>query len=180
MHNVLEQLFLDKRLGGAIKTITRIGAFLLPLVITSCSINIQIKKNTKMTNKKKNVTANIPPFNTPFKIYGATAEQNNGQSQTVEGESYTIQELIKRHVNGLMPPVGLTPLYDHDEPTHDDYIGMRKPDFDLTDIDEIKNKVKDANEKISKAQKAKQSKAKEAEQIDRLSIDKAENQQPKT
>ncbi len=102
-----------------------------------------------------------------------TSEENNGKSETVQGEAYTVQELLNRHVQGLMPPVGLTPLYDHDEPTHDDYVGMRKPDFDLTDIDEIKAKVKDANQKITKAKNLKKAKQ-EAEQNDRLSVAKNE------
>ncbi len=125
-----------------------------------------------MEKSKKNITK-IPAYNTPFKIHGATSETNNGKSDTVQGEAYTIQELIKRHTNGLMPPVGLTPLYDHEEPTHEDSTILRKPDFDLTDIDEVRNTIKETNKKLSNAQKAKAKK--EAEQIDRLSVAKAEN-----
>ncbi len=163
--NNLEQLFVAKRIGGAIMTGTL-------LVFQSCSININItiQNSTKMEKSKKIV---IPAFNTPFKIHNATAESNNGKSQTVQGESYTIQELIKRHVNGLMPPVGLTPLYDHDEPTHEDSTILRKPDFDLTDIDEVKKTITETNKKLSNAQKAKAKK--DAEQVDRLSVAKAEN-----
>ena len=77
-------------------------------------------------------------------------ETNNGISETVEGEAYTIQELLQKHVNGIMPPVGLNPLYDHDEPTHEDDVTLRKPDLDLTDIDDMKIKVKKAQATLKK------------------------------
>jgi len=95
-----------------------------------------------------------------------TGEKNNKPSQTVQGEAYTIQELLKKHANGIMPPVGLDPLYDHDEPTFEDDLTLRKPDLDLTDIEDIKNKVSKANE----------TRAKHAEYNDRMSKAKTEAQ----
>lgn len=104
------------------------------------------KKNHKTRQKYQNSNT--------FKTHGG--EKNDGKSQTVQDESYTIRELLEKHTQGLMPNVGLNPQYDHDEPTHDDDVTLRSPDFDLSDIDKMKEKVSTAKNKLQKAQKEKQ------------------------
>lgn len=84
-----------------------------------------------------------------FKSKGGEAV--NSKSMTVQDESYTIRELLDRHTQGLMPPVGLSPEYDYDgEATHEDDVTFRKTDLDLTDIDEMAKKVKKTTEKVKK------------------------------
>lgn len=101
-----------------------------------------------MTHKKKQIQ---PRFQTPFNITSVTGEENNEPSETVQGDSYTVKELIEKHVNGIMPAVGLQPEYDHEEPSHDDDVTLRSPDLDLSDIDQITEKIKTVQTKLSTA-----------------------------
>lgn len=131
-----------------------------------------------MKKKDNYVTKNIYQTSNTFKSNGG--EKNSGKSITVQNEAYTIKELLEKHTQGLMPSVGLNPQYDHEEATHDDDITHRKPNLDLTDIDELKTKVNATKEKISKSENLKKQKAlkakkekEEKEIFDRLSAEKA-------
>ncbi len=89
--------------------------------------------NKKKTNKITQVSKrNFKPIN---------FEKTSPKSQTVAGEVYTIKELIQRHVNGLMPNIGKQPIYDFEEAHHDDPTLFREPNFDLTDLDTIKQTI---------------------------------------
>jgi len=108
---------------------------------------------------------------TTYKVKKSEQTTITEPSQTVEGEAYTIQELLQKHVNGIMPNVGLNPQYDGDdtEVSFDDDITFRKPDLDLTDIDTMAEKVKKTTQKIKKAKEAKRKKARSEQPNDRSS-----------
>ena len=113
-------------------------------------------------------------FKSKYNWTSPKGETNNSPSKTVQGESYTIKELLEKHSTGLMPPVGLEPQYDTEEPTHDDSMLLRKQNLDLTDIDDLKDTVNKTKAKQSAIKKkeaeAKQSKIDKAlEHYDRSS-----------
>ena len=60
-----------------------------------------------------------------------------GESKTVIGEAYTIQELYERASGGLIDSVYRNAEYDED-PEHDDIDLMKISDMDLTEIAEAK------------------------------------------
>lgn len=149
-------------------TIKRIGLLIaLSPIVQSCTIhqNINITIMNKKTNHKTKYT--YATSNT-FKTHGG--EKNSGKSITVQDEAYTIKELLEKHTQGLMPNVGKTPIYDYEEATHEDDITLRKPNLDLTDIDELKVKVKKT---VSKVEQQKARKKKETENNDRSSAGKS-------
>ncbi|AXL14924.1 hypothetical protein [Microviridae sp.] len=117
-----------------------------------------------MTKQKKQ----IQRFQTPFTITSVTGTLFTEPSQTVQGDSYTVQELIEKHVQGIAPSVGLNPEYDHEEPSFEDDVTLRKPDLDLTDIDQMSEKVKTTLEKVEKQKRRK------AAENDRSSVAKDE------
>lgn len=102
-----------------------------------------------------------------------TGSKNSGVTDTVAGESYTIQELFDKHTTGTMPHIGLDPQYDYEEATHDDSTLLRKPDLDLTDIEQISNEVKTTNQKIKKQKQTKH----EAEQKAKKDKERAQYKQ---
>ncbi len=106
-----------------------------------------------MEKKKNHYTRQKYQNSNTFKSHGG--EKNSGKSKTVQDESYTVRELLEKHANGLMPQVGMNPQYDYEEATHDDDVTFRKPDLDLTDIDEISLKVKKTHSAIKRAEEAK-------------------------
>lgn len=60
-------------------------------------------------------------------------------SQTVPDMSYTIKELLERHTNGSMPPVYREAIYQ--ELDNWEVNPMVKPDFELSDLQELKDHV---------------------------------------
>lgn len=90
-------------------------------------------------------------FSTPFDIRVTKGEKNELPSLTVQGDAYTVKQLLEKHVQGIMPPVGLDPLYDHEEPSFEDDTTLRNPDLDLTDIDKIKDKIEDVQRRTKSA-----------------------------
>ena len=124
-------------------------------------ITITVIKTEKMTKYRTQTT---------YKIKDSEKTTITDPSQTVQGEAYTIQELLQKHVNGIMPSVGLDPQYDHDDGAElDDDVTMRKPDLDLTDIDSMSEKVRETTNKIKKAKETKRKKARSEQPNDRSS-----------
>lgn len=72
-------------------------------------------------------------------------EPGSKDSKTIQGEGYTIQDLLQKHASGIAPPVQLTGEYDDEEPDLDDDISYRQPDTDLTDIDNLVKKAENTN-----------------------------------
>lgn len=124
-------------------------------------------KSEKTIQKRKFRT---PQTHEPYK------EKNDGIGQTAQGESYTIQELLNKHVNGIMPPVGLSPQYDHDNPTFDDDVTLRKPDLDLSDIDNIKDKIKTVQSETNARKKALKAKGESEAKAKRPTSDNPESE----
>ena len=59
-------------------------------------------------------------------------EFNDEPSLTVPDQSYTIQELLDRHIAGTMPPVSQDVFYE-DDPNFDEIDPKHTPDYDLSD-----------------------------------------------
>lgn len=108
--------------------------------------------------KSKSKTINKYATSGNYSYSNKLKSKNSGLSDTVAGESFTIQELFKRHLSGSMPPIGLDPQYDYDEATHEDNTSLRKPDADLTDLDNLKNEVENTHKKQKQIQKTKKDK----------------------
>lgn len=54
------------------------------------------------------------------------------ESCTVPGQSYSIQEILRKFTNGTMPMVGKSVYYDGD-PDFEDFDPTLSPDYDLVD-----------------------------------------------
>nr|UXQ87914.1 MAG: hypothetical protein [Microvirus sp.] len=106
-----------------------------------------------------------------------------GESQTIPGDSYTIRELLKKHTQGIMPPIGRQTYYDDADIDSPD--PTKAPDFDLTDVTDIKNQIqtdieKRENESKLKAQKKQQENAEKAKEKLRLEIQNEEKEKSVT
>ena len=102
--------------------------------------------------KKKRIEV-LNHFNYKSK-QGSSYENCTGSSMTVPGESYTIQELIKKHTSGIPVNVEIRGEYDED-PTHEDFDKREVQNMDLVDKEEIlqQNLDKISNKKIEIQQK---------------------------
>lgn len=102
------------------------------------SINGNKKQITmaKETNKIKSRCRSV--VNYDYKA--EKAEYNSGELITQPGESYTIQELLAKHARGIMPPVERPVYYDNND--LDDIDQTKRPDFDLTDADNLSYQLK--------------------------------------
>ena len=56
-----------------------------------------------------------------------------GPSLTIPDDAYTIQELLNRHAEGMMPPIENDPQWE-EYPDIDSPNPLRQPDADLTDL----------------------------------------------
>lgn len=121
-----------------------------------------MQKKTNYKTNHKHRTSNT------FKTFGG--EENSGKSITVQDESYTVRELLEKHVQGLMPNVGLNPEYDTEKPSLDDDMLFRRQNLDLTDIDDLKKKVGKTKSKLAK-QKEKQAKENKKIEVNDLQND---------
>lgn len=87
---------------------------------------------------------NYPRLETDF-------EKPEGVSMTVPGMSYTVRELMHRHMVGTMPGVGHIPIWD-EHPDHDSWdatIG----DFDLVDAEQMALQLQERFEEIEQERK---------------------------
>ncbi|MBA7539826.1 hypothetical protein ES705_32111 [subsurface metagenome] len=87
---------------------------------------------------------------TPSTYKSVDSEKNTGPSVTVPGQSYSVAELLNRHIAGNMPDVKRQEYYDP-EASFDNMDPTENPDFDLSDAtvlaDEIKIKIEEQKEK---------------------------------
>lgn len=82
----------------------------------------------------------------------------NDVSLTVPGQSYTVRELLRKHIAGIHPAIGKIPIWD-EHPTFDSWdatIG----EFDLVDaqemamaLEERKNEILEARERVKRSEK---------------------------
>lgn len=81
----------------------------------------------------------LSPFS--YKLDSNGMEHNNGMIVTVPGQSMTPKEILRRFRAG-MPLEGQAPQWDNDD--FDDIDDpTRNPDFDLTDVPEYLERVKE-------------------------------------
>lgn len=77
----------------------------------------------------------------PFK---RTPEKLDQRSRTIPDDSFTIAELFNRLHNGAPLPLGLDrPISYGEEPTHNDLDLSRISRLDLTEVNDLKNRVSD-------------------------------------
>lgn len=130
----------------------------LGLFINSCLTFIIINP-TKVKNTTKTIKK---PLLRTKNTFIPTFDKIDPITKTVEGESYTIQELFKRHLTDTMPSIGRELPEGAEEATHDDDVALNAPDVDLTDIDIAKDQLLEFQEKVNNAKTAKQEKAAQA------------------
>lgn len=77
-------------------------------------------------------------------------------SMTIPDQSYTIKQLLEFHKAGINPPLQKTNVYD--EEFEEEVNPMRKQNFDLTDVDNIKEDIDNNMKVIDKLRKSKKEK----------------------
>lgn len=96
----------------------------------------------------------------------ADYETNTDPSETVQNDAYTIAELLKRSQTGNVPPIQRMGQY-HEDVSHDTDIRIEAPDFDLSDVTEIKLEIEQKQREAKKAQQEKKQLESEAAAISR-------------
>lgn len=74
-------------------------------------------------------------------------------SMTIPDQSYSIKQLLEFHARGINPPIQHNSEFD--EEFEEEINPMRKRNFDLTDIDKIKEDIDNNMKLIDKMQKSK-------------------------
>ncbi|AXL15367.1 hypothetical protein [Microviridae sp.] len=135
-----------------------LGLFLTSVFQRCSSININIKihimakKETKDTRDK---TKEIvwPNIQNKYNFQG-TGEIVDPISQTIQGESYTIQELLSKHSAGISPDIGKEPIWD-DSANHNSLDYMKVGSMDLSEqmdyLEDAKMLVKNAEAAIKES-----------------------------
>ena len=104
-------------------------------------------------SKKRTI---ISPYN--FKLKKEHKEKTIGETMTVQGESYTILELLQKHTQGIDTNIERQTHYD-DDADFDSMDKSKLQSMDLVDIDELKENVKiTVNSKTKKLKKMEQEK----------------------
>ena len=88
-----------------------------------------------------------------FVLHSDDVEHSKGQSLTIQGESFSIQDLIKKYAGGIHPEVQRKEYFD-DDVTHDDYDMEELRNADLVDQQEVLKKQSD-KQKLFKEQEEK-------------------------
>lgn len=88
------------------------------------------------------------------------------ESETSPNESYTIQELMLRHSEGIRPDIEKEPQYEM-EHFGEQINPLREQNFDLSDLDAIRDEKDSLNTKLLEVQtkRAQELKNKEKQQI---------------
>lgn len=128
-----------------------------------------------MAKKIKVVTNNT------YELLPEHLEHPVGETLTIPGESYTIQELLQKYTHGIVPPLHREGIYEDSDSFEDN--PFRRPEADLTDIDNAQAKIEDVEKrhqqiKQTKKQKAEQKKQEQKirEKIKQEAIDKNDEQ----
>lgn len=124
-----------------------------------------------MKKQKKNKYTN--PYN--YKHHPSHYETPKGESVTIPGEAYTIQELYMRSMGGLLENFQQRGQYDGD-PTFDDYDLSKIANLDFTELSEIQiellqeeiNKFNDSQKKKDKGTEDEKTETSENEENDSL------------
>ena len=114
----------------------------------------------------------------PFVLNQKDMETPSGVSVTVEGDSYTIQELLEAHIQGLNPNVNFTPQYFEDEPSHSDTDMEKARQLDPVEVQELAEQAKQAAD-ISRHQLEMFKQKKADEERDRTAITRSQKYKAK-
>ncbi|WNK13157.1 MAG: hypothetical protein [Microvirus sp.] len=80
-------------------------------------------------------------------------------SKTIQGEAYTIADLLIKHANGIIPAVSLQGLYDED-PTHNDEDMSKTSHLDLAEKQILKENTKYRISEIAENERIREEKEK--------------------
>lgn len=69
-------------------------------------------------------------------------------SETIQGQSLTVQEILIKFSQGVLPPIKFPTYYD-EEPDYDSFDPTLSGDFDLSDTDYIEDRISALNESIA-------------------------------
>ena len=102
------------------------------------------KNQIIMTKKKVKFTTQYT-----YEFKPEFGESNKGGSQTIQDDHYTVQDLLNKYTQGIMPPVEKRGSYDDpkNENNMEELDITRNPNFDLSDITEFVDSV---NHKLEK------------------------------
>jgi len=103
---------------------------------------LTFKNKTVMTKRKVKFTSQYT-----YEFKPEFGEQNSGGSQTIQDDHYTVQDLLNKYTQGIMPPVEKRGVYDDPSQSDnlDDIDFTRNPNFDLSDVTDF---VENVNERI--------------------------------
>lgn len=102
-----------------------------------------MKNQTKQTSQRKSVlTVGHIPY---------TGENNFPPSQTVQGEAYTIKQLMERAVNGGQIAGQYEPVF-MDQAIEDELVPLIRTGMDLVDLDNVRKSLDDIKQRFENAQ----------------------------
>lgn len=132
--------------------------YILLALLTSCTIinyttvNIMVEKNKRTKN---------PQFATPYnyKVGEHSCEPKQTEpSKTIPNQGLTVQELVKMHTQGISLSIfkeGLWEMEDFDDSVNP----LRKQNFDLSDIDDIRDDLERSQQEVLKQRKEREKEA---------------------
>lgn len=105
------------------------------------------------------------------------AFKTSEETEVVPHQSLTIRQLLEKHRTGMLGDISKNPVYLENQDFDSENI-LTKQDFDLTDIDEHREKVNQKKERLETFKKLKEKKAK-AEKEETASKNPLESEQQK-
>lgn len=99
-----------------------------------------------------NAKTSIPKFRSAYSFTPLETdyEAGGGISLTLPDDSYSVEDLLRRYANGIMPPVGRN-VYFEDDPDFDNIDPTLDPSFDLSDataiMQDLETKIKHRSRK---------------------------------
>jgi len=102
-------------------------------------------KNSTSPRLRTNYTPDMP----------TRGEKNSGEIVTVQGDSLTIPEMMRKYAQGIAPPAGREAVWENpsdfgESPTE----RLRRPDVDLVDKAEAEQYIKDVRKKLADSKEA--------------------------
>jgi len=112
------------------------------------SDTVQVNVNQKDKKRSASVNAKRPFFHNSYTFQfnpKTMAEKNSKPSNTVPGMVEEMKDMFKRFQMGQIVP---TTTYDYGDDFGEEVNPMYKPGLDLTDIDNVKQYIKELEEKV--------------------------------
>lgn len=90
-------------------------------------------------------------------MFPITFEANSGISMTIQNDTYSLREIVEKFTREYPVHLQRTGYYDQDfeNENFDDVDITRTPDFDLTDAIELKQQIREKEQKMSSFKKNK-------------------------